>query len=76
MSIPHDFNQAALEMFSKTREITRGLSLLEWVIVGFTHPPHSHTYLVKEKEKGTFAQKRCGGVAVQGRRKEMRACCV
>ena len=59
MSILHSLDQIALEIFSKTYRIKRDSGLLEWVIRGFTHPPHSYKYLVKEK--GTLAQQRRGG---------------
>lgn len=59
LSILHSLDQIALEIFSKTYRIKRDSGLLEWVIRGFTHPPHSCKYLVKEK--GTLAQQRRGG---------------
>lgn len=64
--------QIALEMFSKTYKIKRDFSRLEWVIIDFTHPPHSHKCLVKEK--GPVLRRDVGDVAVQGSKKEKMNC--
>lgn len=61
--------QIALEMFSKIYKIKRDFSLLEWVTIDFTHPPHSRKCLVREK--GPVLRRDVGGVAVQGSKKEM-----